>query len=224
MSTPAERARALRKRHQRERQAVVFGSLIAGLGVLGLGAAAIYTDVLPAPFLDRPFSTPTAADDAYSRPPAPCPPEETLPLAVSSITVNVLNSSTRTGIAGTTASELTTRGFVVAGTDNAAGDDIPLPSEIHFGEAGIAAAYTLVGQLADPVLVLDTREDETVDLLLGSTFPGLVDEGSVALTPGVALIGVAGCVSIEDAVKKAIPGPTPEPTETPAADEATDAG
>jgi len=224
LSTAAERARALRKRHQRERQAVVFGSLVAGLGVLGLGAAAIYTDVLPAPFLNRPFSTPTPADNAWVLPPAPCPPEETLPIAVSNVTVNVLNSSTRAGMAGTTATDLEERGFVVAGTGNADDPKTPLPSEIHFGEAGIAAAYTLAAQLADPVLVLDTREDETVDLLLGDTFPGLIDAASVALDPGSPLIGVAGCVAIEDAVKDAVPGPTPTPTETPATDEAPASG
>ncbi len=213
MSTAAERARSLRKRHQRERQAVVFGSIVAGLGVVGLGAAAVFTDVIPASFLDREFrtATPTGLDDALA---PPCPPAGTLPVAYNAVTVNVLNASARAGIAGQTASGLTARGFVVGTTANATART-QAAEEIHFGETGLAAAYTLASNLTAPVLVLDTRPDGGVDLLLGDTFPGLVDAASVALDPGTPLVGVAGCVAIEQALKVAVPGPTPPPT-TPA--------
>ena len=40
-----------------ERQAVVFGLLIAALAVVGLGALAVYTGAIDAPF-DRPLSSP----------------------------------------------------------------------------------------------------------------------------------------------------------------------
>ena len=45
-----------------ERQAVVFGLLIAALAVVGLGALAVYTGAIDAPF-DRPLSSPEAVDD-----------------------------------------------------------------------------------------------------------------------------------------------------------------
>ncbi len=223
MSTAGDRARALRKRHQRERQAVVFGSILAGLGVLGLGAAGVYSDVLPAPFLDRGFSTKAPEEDPNALPAAPCPPAGLLPVAYNQVTVNVLNGSTRAGLAGQTATELAARGFVIGETANA-GQNTAQSQEIRFGEAGIGAAYTLASQFLDPVLVLDTREDATVDLILGDTYPGLVDPATVALDPGTALVGVPGCVALDDARADALPGPTPSPTESPTDGELQDGG
>lgn len=215
MNAPAEKVRALRKRHERERQAVVFGSLLAGLGVLGLGATAVYTEVLPAPFLERDFSTEAPAEDPNALPPAPCPPEGTLPVAYNAVTINVLNASSRAGLAGQTATELAARGFVVGETANSDANTSQ-PQEIRFGEAGIGAAYTLASQFLDPVLALDTREDATVDLLLGDAYPGLLDPATVVLDPGTPLVGVAGCVALSDARAAALPGPTPSPSETAA--------
>ena len=75
--------------------------------------------------------------------------------------------------------------------------------------------------MTDPVLVLDTREGASVDLILSDTYPGLVDAASIALDPGTPLVGIAGCVELVDARSVALPGPTrtPEPTETPAPSE-----
>ncbi len=63
MSAPPDRdrERVLRRRHRRERQAVVFGLLIAALAVGALGAIAIFTGGIEAPF-SRPFTT-RAPDD-----------------------------------------------------------------------------------------------------------------------------------------------------------------
>ncbi len=219
MSTPAERARNLRKRHQRERQAVVFGSLVAGLAVVGLGAAAVYTGALPAPFLERDFATAEASGADSALPPPPCPPAGTLPVTYNVITVNVLNASARAGLAGQTANELSARGFVVGTTGNAT-TQTSSDEEIRFGEAGIAVAYTLASNFANPVLVLDTREGAVVDLLLGATYAGLVDATSVALDPSTPLVGVPGCVALEEARTTALVGPTPSPT---ASDPAVDA-
>ncbi|WP_372593392.1 LytR C-terminal domain-containing protein [Actinotalea sp.] len=215
MSTAGDRARLLRKRHQRERQAVVFGALLAGLGVVGLGAAAVYTDVIPAPFLDRPFSTPEPTDTGSALPAPPCPTAELLPASYNSVTVNVLNASSRAGLAGQTSTDLAARGFIVDETGNSE-VETSANEEIRFGEAGLAAAYTLASQLTDPVLVLDTRTDASVDLILGDTFPGLIDPTAVTLDPGTPLVGVAGCVALETALATAVPGPTatPEPTES----------
>ncbi len=213
MTTAAERARSLRKRHQRERQAVVFGSLVAGLGVVGLLAAAIYSGVVPAPFLDRSFTTASPTGLANALPPPPCPPTGTLPVTYNVVTVNVFNASSRAGLAGQTARELATRGFLVGTTANATVTPTA-PEEVRFGEAGLAAAYTLASNLTDPVLILDTRTDGSVDLILSNTFPGLVDAAGVALDPSTPLVGVASCVALDQALKSAVPGPTPSPTPT----------
>jgi hypothetical protein len=49
VTTDPDRARTLRRRHMHERQAVIFGVLLAGLALAGLGAAAVYTGTLAVP-------------------------------------------------------------------------------------------------------------------------------------------------------------------------------
>lgn len=214
----SDRARSLRRRHQHERQAVVFGGLVAGLAVVGLGAAAVYSDAVDAPMLDRDFVTPVVTETGPDLPPPPCPPDGAVPLAYSAVSVAVLNGSTRAGLAGITANDLAGRGFEIASTGNYPSDP-GVPAELLFGEAGVAAAYTLAAQLEDAVLVLDTREDASVDLVLGEEFGGLAPAETVELDPEAPLVGVAGCVALEDAVADAVPGPSPTPVEDEEADE-----
>ncbi|WP_448631846.1 hypothetical protein [Cellulomonas soli] len=91
----ADRGRVLRRRHMHERQAVVFGVLLAGLAVAGVGAAAVYTDTINLGVFDRGFSSPaptaTTADQAV------CPPAGALPVSYDQITVTVLNGSGAAG-------------------------------------------------------------------------------------------------------------------------------
>ena len=217
----ADHARALRRRHQHERQAMVYGSLVAGIAVVGLGAAAIYSGAVSAPFLDRPFVTVSPTEPASTLPAPPCPPDGTLPVAYNAISVVVLNGSDRAGLAGETAQALTARGFVVATTGNYTGT-VTAGAQLVFGEAGLASAYSLAANLDGPVLVLDTRADASVDLVLGEAFSDLLDPTTVVLDPATPLIGVEGCVPLDearaDAIPAATPSATPSATETAAAE------
>lgn len=211
-----DRARAMRRRHRQERQAVVFGSLVAALAVAGLGAVAIYTNAIRAPFLDRGFVTPSATSTASALPPPPCPPDGAVPLAYDQVTVSVYNGSDRSGLAGTTADVFASRGFTIGSTANYP-TTINLPVEVLFGQSGVAAAYTVAAQLLTPRLVLDTREDASVDVVLGADFGGMVPAGEVTVDPSKPLVGAKGCVALEDAIPDAVPGPTPSPSGTPTA-------
>lgn len=210
--TPQQQ-RALRRRHKHERQAVVFGALIAALALAGLGATAVYTGAMDAPFLTRDFTTPSP-DAAPEIPKAPCPPADTLPVALPSIQLRVLNSTGTSGLAGTASTTLTAAGFVVLEVGN-----YPMKvtggSRIQFGEAGLAAAYTLAAYLDNTTPVLDTRQDATVDLILGTEWAGLLDPATVILDPTLPLEPITGCVPLEEALATAIPGPTATPTPTP---------
>src|SRR5690554_4843652 len=117
MTTPDDvrDARALRRRHKHERQAVIFGVLIASLAVTGLTAVAVYTGTIDPPF-DRGFSTKGVKEDPVLA--QPCLPEGTLPVAYSAIPLNVLNATDQGGLASVTADALVERGFVVASTGN----------------------------------------------------------------------------------------------------------
>ncbi|MCL3859686.1 LytR C-terminal domain-containing protein [Actinotalea sp. K2] len=211
----ADREQALRRRHRHERQAVVFGSLVAALAVAGLGAAASYTGVMSFPFLEREFTSPEPEATALI-PDPPCPAEGALPVAYAEVQVTVLNASGRAGLAGSTAEDLRSRGFGVLDTGNYA---LPLAAsnQVSFGPGGVAAAYTLAAHLTDPILMLDTREDARVDLILGSVFPGLLDPSTIVLDPAAPLEHPEGCVPLEEALEKANPPIGLEPDQ----DEAT---
>lgn len=207
--TPQQQ-RALRRRHKHERQAVLFGSLIAGLSLAGLGAAAIYTGAMDGEFLDREFTTKTPDVGTVSRP-APCPPEGAISVAYASLQINVLNSTSRAGLAGTTAELLASRGFATPKTGN-----FPAPfdgtARLQFGVNGLAGAYTLASTIPDAVLLLDTREDASIDMVLGTKWDTLIPREEVTLTFEQPLVGMAGCVPLEEALADAPVGPTPTPT------------
>ncbi|QJW38243.1 LytR C-terminal domain-containing protein [Cellulosimicrobium protaetiae] len=198
-----------------ERQAVVFGLLIAALAVVGLGALAVYTGAIDAPF-DRPLSTPEAVDDLADVE-VPCLAEGTLPVATGEVQVNVYNASGKDDPLGRLNQDiLTSRGFAVLSTGNAPdldgdGDaDVMTRTQIHFGAAGVAQAYTLAAHYEDAGLVLDAREDATVDLYVGADFDGVVDQELVGLTGDVPMESRSGCVPIEEITPRPLPVPPAE--------------
>ncbi|MDF9876943.1 LytR C-terminal domain-containing protein [Cellulosimicrobium cellulans] len=215
MTTRPDTARAERRRRMHERQAVVFGLLIAALAVVGLGALAVYTGAIDAPF-DRPLSSPEAVDDLADVQ-VPCLPEGTLPVAAADVQVNVYNASGKDAPLGRLNQDLlTSRGFTVLTTGNAPdldGDgksDVVAQTQIHFGVTGLAQAYTLAAHYDNPGLVLDTREASTVDLYVGTDFEDVVDPELVGLSSDVPLESRAGCVAIEEITPQPLPVPPAE--------------
>jgi hypothetical protein len=192
-----ERERVLRRRHKRERQAVVFGVLVAVLAVGALGALAVFTGGVDSPF-SRPFTT-KAPEASPAADPPPCPPDGTLPVAYGGIQVNVLNATTRAGLAGETAQALTARGFAILGTGNSP-SAVPGTARISFGAAGVGAAYTLAAHVEGALLVLDSRADATVDLAVGDEFLALTDPTAVVLDPAAPLVGRDGCLPLDQAL------------------------
>jgi hypothetical protein len=209
-----ERARQLRRRHRHERQAALFGVLIAGLAVAALGAFAVFTDAIPAPFA-RGFTTASPEPGSVTAP-APCPPEGTLPVTYQAVSVTVLNATRRGGLATETADTLASRGFTILSTGNAT-TSMTGVARIGFGAAGVGAAYTLAAQIEGATLVLDARADATVDLVVGTKFGGLLDAGAITLDPAVPLTGLAGCVPLAEAEVQALPAAAVATTEPTAA-------
>jgi hypothetical protein len=191
-----DRERALRRRHKHERQAVVFGVLVAALIVAGLGGVAIFTGGIDGPF-SRPFTTKDPTPVASAVPP-PCPPDGTLPVAYGQVQVRVLNATDRVGLAADTATALTTRGFGIVGTGNSPSPVVGT-ARLSFGAAGVPAAYTLAAHVPGATLVLDNRQDATVDLAVGSEWVSLVDPSGVVLDPNAPLVGQAGCLPLDQA-------------------------
>jgi len=107
-------------------------------------------------------------------------------LTPPAVTVNVYNSTNRAGLAGSVAKLLRTQGFKVVDVANdPLGRSISGVGEIRYGPAGKAGATLVGARLSGAKVVLDSRTDATVDLVLGKTFKALTVPPKVAPTkPG----------------------------------------
>jgi hypothetical protein len=192
-------ARTERRRREHERQAVVFGLLIAFLAVVGLGALAVYTGAV-----NSPIGQPIASPDAEVEPegPVPCLPKVkgdaagAVPVAYSKIRVRVFNASETTGLAAAHAEVLGDRGFDVIDTGNL--DHHITESELRFGVKGIRAAYTLAAQYPEMRLVLDDRPGIAVDLAVGTEWERPLAEEDVPIQADKPLENRPGCVPAKE--------------------------
>lgn len=192
-STEAVRARAARRRHLQQRQTVIFGTLVAALLVIGLLGGAVWSGVISSP-IDVPINSGEAADAPAAVVP-PCPPPETLPVAYAEISANVLNGTDEQQLAARTAAVLQDYGVQIGRQAN--GTPYGGVVQLTTGPLGVASAYTLAGVFSSAQIVLDGREDATVDVLLGDGFDRVLDPADVTLDPAVAIPAPEGCKPVE---------------------------
>lgn len=207
----AARRRAARRRRLQQRQTLIFGVLLTTLLAIALLAAAMWGSVIPSPF-SRPFSSEAPTDAATSS--VPCPPVNALPAPFSEISANVYNATGESGLAARTASGLAQFGVVVGHTANYS-SSVNGVARIVSGPHGLQAAYTLAAIIPGAEVALDGREDEIVDVVVGSTFDGVPDPATTTIDAEQPLAVPAGCSPVT------IPESTDEPTsDEPAPDEA----
>jgi hypothetical protein len=154
---------ATSRRHRRNRRTAIILVVLVAL----LAGAFYYA----ATYFNRP-STPAASSD--------CPTGDftagagAAALTPGQVTVNVFNSTTRAGLAASTAKDVKARGFVVAQiTNDPAKKKIDGPAEVRFGPNGKAGAELVVKLVDGATPTQDTRADATVDLVIGNGFKTL---------------------------------------------------
>jgi LCP family protein required for cell wall assembly len=129
---------------------------------------------------------------------------QVLTTSPSSVNVQVLNGSGVSGIAAQAAAGLTSRGFNVTGTGNAASFAYTNSVIEYPSAAEMAAVNTLKQELTNVTDLLDASLPQgTVELILGSDFTGLAPRGpgaSPTATPGASGSASASSPS---------PGPSP---------------
>ncbi|WP_145905362.1 LytR C-terminal domain-containing protein [Kitasatospora viridis] len=99
------------------------------------------------------------------------------------VTVNVLNSTDKSGLAARTADELKQRGFTVGKVGNAPSalqKKVPGSAEVVGGQSGAAAAALLGAQVAGSATMDDGRTDGSVDFVIGDGFNALLDTNAAA--------------------------------------------
>lgn len=190
--TPQGTRRKVVRRRRRERQVLVFGILTIGIAAIVFISMGVYKGTITGPF-NVAFVTPSA--DFSSTVKVVCPPNNTTPLDPSQVAVRVLNGTQTPGLAGNTLEDLVGRGFVGLGATNW-NLDYKGTARIMFGETGIAKAYTLALQFPASELVLDTRTNATVDVVVGASYTKLVGQLDPQLNPDVPLSANALCLPL----------------------------
>lgn len=158
---------------RRQKIAVTCGTL----GVLGAVTAGSWL------MIDGTIEVQLAGDDSI---PAgeECPVDTQSPVVPSRVPVVVLNTTNEPGLASDVAAELSDREFRVVSVDNDHFSDTRFESIIRAGDRGMRQAYTLQQHLPRALVDIDSRDDFTVDVVLGSDFEGMVEAEEVQMEPG----------------------------------------
>jgi LytR cell envelope-related transcriptional attenuator len=112
---------------------------------------------------------------------SPTPSVTAVP-APAAVTVNVLNSTTKTGLAAQVTALLAAAGFKTGTPSNDSSTRAPVATvaEIRYGPKGASGAKLVSFYVPGSVLVLDTRTDATVDLALGAKYTAVLAPTDVA--------------------------------------------
>lgn len=154
-----------------------------------------FSGVLPTPF-NREFTS--SSEDEQTNV-IPCLPEGTPSVENSTITVNVYNASTRTGLAGTIAGKLSEHGVTVSEQLNWGGAEPEAPVVIYSAQNALPQAYTVARMFPSAVVLLDgTTDTEVLDIVLGPEFTEMKPDGELAeLAAGQELINPDDCVVVD---------------------------
>ncbi|MFY1677751.1 MULTISPECIES: LytR C-terminal domain-containing protein [unclassified Streptomyces] len=185
----------MRTPRRRGRLALLVTACLAGLGLLGWGTLQLLHVFGQGDAASAAGAKPACATAAARTSPSPAavsPAISALPKP-GDVTVNVLNATTRSGLAQKTADELEKRGFAIGEVANAPAefDKKVSGTGILLGSTGSEkTALRLLGfQVADAERRADTaREGAEVDLVLGDAFTGLRKraDAEAALTAATA--------------------------------------
>lgn len=98
------------------------------------------------------------------------------PPAASTVTVNVFNTTARAGLATEVATAMRTRGFKTAkvGNDPLGSFNPDLVAIVRYGAKGEPGARRVALSIKGAKLVLDGRDDSSVDLVLSNKFTALL--------------------------------------------------
>ncbi|MGC4173890.1 LytR C-terminal domain-containing protein [Demequina sp.] len=221
--TPHDSRRRAVRRHRRERQVLVFGIILIIIAAIVFISMGVYKGTIRGPF-NASFVTPQA--EFTSSVTTPCPPSGSMPLDNSEVAVRVLNGTDTPGLAGTALNDLENRGFVPLAATNWS-REYEGTARIMFGETGLQKAYTLARQFPATEMVLDTRDNATVDVVLGDEFTSIVDPLDPQLDEDVPLTATVECLPMsqiepepapriypaDPLAPKSTPTPSPSPSE-----------
>ena len=202
------------------RQTLIYGLLVAALVVVGVASWAMFTGKIDswwgAGFSSKPSPSVAAG-------PQPCPLKDTSKFQEPGrVKVNVLNASDRSGVAKATADTLVELGFMATAANARTG---PYDGAIKVisGPKGVDKAYAVLKVLPNKaVLELDTRDDSSVDVILGAEADAIDPPDQIEYVGGDPIEPIKGCVSTQKILESLLPNSPaasdPAKEENPAAE------
>jgi len=152
--------------------------LVVLLGVIAAGAIGAWA------VMNGVIKVPTAI--ASKAPTSLCPSTTFDYVPNNTVRLNVLNATSRGGLAATVADQFTARGYTVASVGNSDTTYSGIGVVVS-GVKGQAAAFNIQRNLAGTDYFQDNREDESVDVIITPGYEGLVEPQLVDQTPGKLL-------------------------------------
>jgi hypothetical protein len=145
--------------------------LLDGAGTRSLFDSVIDGSRLPEGFVTEEESVPQPGEEPAGEP-APLPDPSTAVLAPAEVSLDVLNGTGTSGLAGTVAAELAAQGFVVGPPGNAEGT--VSQSVVRHGPGMVAQARTVAAAVPGSVLQASDAIGDTVQLVVGPGYSGVV--------------------------------------------------
>ncbi|MEV6974972.1 LytR C-terminal domain-containing protein [Kitasatospora sp. NPDC093806] len=178
---------------KRSRKVFTALGILLALALIGLGGVQLW-DIFSG---KNKHAAAQACADPSGKPlaaptPEPTPSAAGDPKAIPQPTafkVNVLNATTKAGLAGRTAEEFTKRGFTVDKKGNAPAEldkKVPGTAVVIAGPAGAGAATLISSQIAGATVSTDARTDNSVDVVVGDSYNTLLDETQAAAALALA--------------------------------------
>lgn len=181
--------RQARKAYVRRRQTVVFSISGIVLAVVLVIALMFNSHLFGLGKIATPVAEPNYGNVA------PCAVKnengEAKYVANGSVGVRVLNGTGQLQFAKYVSEALGNRGFAMQQADNYSSTSVERTT-IYFGKNAINQAYTLAGNFTDATMVMNAREDQLIDVVLGATFNNLQDEDK-SPQEGKKITNIEGC-------------------------------
>lgn len=194
MSQAQISARQEYQRRIQQRQTIIFGSIGGVMMLLLVISVLIWSGIVPAPY-DPEFSGSSKSGDELV---TPCVADDTQAVDLSTIAVNVYNSTSRNGLAGQVGQQLGSMGVTIQGTDNWSQQSFDEPARIITGQLGVPAAYTIAQYIPGSIVQYDPdKADEVLSIVIGADFTELKSADAVNQeNPGGMLTSQEECTVI----------------------------
>jgi hypothetical protein len=121
----------------------------------------------------------------------------------SAVRVRVLNGTKSVGFARAVGGALENREFQIADILNYKSNNVERTT-IYYGVNAVTQAYTLNANFSDAQMVMDNRQDDLVDVVVGASFQDLVPKKKVP-TVNAVVENIKGCTPLDKVDKAKLP-------------------